>query len=287
MFPTGDLSMGNIRDGLGLPAGQVSMSQFRGKTLYNPDGSTYTVPASGSLGINYFKGKNYVRPAITQLYDTGATSISKPAGTNPTKVTITLYGAGAGGSAGFNASFKNINGVTTGVGGASGGGGGSGGKSTTPTIAFTNQTITCSIGAGGTAGYANSDIYNDLNFGGGKGGNTTVTINGTTYTAYGAAATASGGWGVQAGGTGGTGTTQNGNNGQTGLNGGTCVNPWTFAAGGASVSGGTGIDGYGAGGSGSIGAYVQNGSAYSLRSVPNNLAGAGANGKISVLWQFN
>ena len=104
-FPTsGELSMSTIATALGVPTNApYSMNDFVGKTLYNTDGSTYTIPAF-PLSIQYFYSRYYTNPyvpPVTLYYFPVTTIITPPSGyPTPVSFTPTLWGAGGGGGGG-------------------------------------------------------------------------------------------------------------------------------------------------------------------------------------------
>lgn len=159
--------------GVTTPNSQISFTNFSGKA--------YTVP--GNSGI-LTSGSSYTLPATSGL---------------TVNILFIAGGAGGGGGTGRNA---NYNGWNTG-----GGGGGSGGNGYQTAISVTpGQSISFSIGGGGSAGQWRDGVYTSGS-NGGTGGTTSVTINGTTYSCSGGsgglvAPNASGGG---AGGTGGIG----------------------------------------------------------------------------------
>lgn len=233
-FPSsGEISMLTIKNAFGLSS-PVSMSDFVGKTLYNTDGSTYTVP-SFPLSISYFYDRYYTNPyiaPITQTYTTTGT-ITAPSGQirNPTSIDIFLSGGGGGGGGGEEAEFAVFFCVQ-------GEGGGSGGKgyvySNTGLAISSSPTISATIGAGGGGG-AGGDTGggggqdgND----GGNGGTTTLTVQSVVYSANGGSG--GGGGGHQYNGGGGSGAA-GGGGGSGGGGGGSC---------GVGGSGGNGSAGY-------------------------------------------
>jgi hypothetical protein len=211
-----------------------------------------------SNGVNWVMEKT---PTSGFLFLTTGTTYTTPINVTPqTRYKFTLIGGGAGGS-GSSAAANH----------STGGGGGAGVSVFTQGLsASTSYTI--SIGAAGTAG-PNATV-------GGAGGNTTLAIGVTTYTAGGgqAAAATTGN-----GGTGGTATNGNINiNGQAGGGSSTVAtatggqggnSAWAYGLGGAVLGvGGNGLTatGYGGGGSGANGS--------------GNTGGAGTQGCIVVEW---
>jgi hypothetical protein len=114
-----------------------------------------------ALSTNSVEG-TYVN---TQVLTTGTTYTS---GAGVTKVKIRMVGGGGGGG-GVTAAASSV---------GAGGGGGSGGYLEAVLTVTPSTGYTIAIGAAGTAG-ANTGAQ------GGAGGNTTITIGGSTYTAFG------------------------------------------------------------------------------------------------------
>jgi hypothetical protein len=82
-FPdSGPLSMATIATGLGVPTNvPYSMNDFRGKTLYNVDNTTYQVPSLPEpLSIQYFYGRYYTPTPIYILINNASapTTINYP-----------------------------------------------------------------------------------------------------------------------------------------------------------------------------------------------------------------
>lgn len=237
--------------------------------------------ASFVLQSNGAGNETWVAPAQHQsAYLTSGTSWTSPAGvTSSTIFKITLVGGGGGGG-GSLGTF------------AATGGGGSGGM----TMAFVSGLAastgyTIAIGAGGSGGAATPAA-------GGTGGNTTISINSTTYTANGAAATpSSSGSGVNfsSGGAGGTASSVNGTIFQAGDPGQPAVNlastfPGAGNGGRSPFGGGGGVAGLapagggsGTGGAGGGAGAGGGGSASGSASV-GKVGGAGVNGAILIEW---
>ena len=153
---SGELSMSTIATSLGIStSAPYSMSDFVGKTLYNTDGSTYTIPAlpfPAPGGIFWFYGKYYTNPyvpPVTIYYFPGTTIITPPTGyPTPVSFVAILWGAGGGGGGGGGGYAVGIN--------ESGGGGGGGGGAANITLSPLSydpaKQITINIGVGGAAG---------------------------------------------------------------------------------------------------------------------------------------
>jgi hypothetical protein len=179
-FPdSGPLSMGTIRTALGLPAGQVKMSDFVGKTLYNTNNTTYTVP-NLPLNIQYFYGRYYTNPYIAPIevgyYTAGI--ISPPSGQirNPTSLTLILSGGGGGGGGGESGSTAGL------PNGDSGQKGGDGYTYTSATISYPVTIDFTVVGSGGTGGSGGSGGPYINGSKGGDGGTSKVLINGVEIT---------------------------------------------------------------------------------------------------------
>jgi hypothetical protein len=287
-FPTsGEISMNSIATNLGIPTSSpYSLNNFVGKTLFNTNGTTFSVPAF-PLSIQYFYGRYYTDPVInpiTQTYHPGDTIISPPTGQirDPTSFAIQIYAAGGGGGRGSNG--VETDGFHNNVSGAGGGGGGSGGYTDLGTISYNSgMSITCSIGNGGIGG----GTYN-FGINGGIGGNTSVIINGTSHTVIGGNGGIAGGNSAEsnpgaggAGGAGGFGETYTGANGEPGYGG--SDGGFHDNAGG---QGGIGAQsfapvGYGFGGAGGFGGSTSAGNAN-----PGSPGMDGGDGVIIVVWDY-
>jgi hypothetical protein len=291
-FPaSGPLSMFDIATAFGILI-PVSMNDFVGKTLYNLDGSTYTVP-SLPLSIQYFYDKYYTDPVIapiTAYYFIGTTTITPPSGQarNPISFSGTIWGGGGGGGGGGNGyAGSGMNG-----GGGGGGGGGSGGSfSIPPTLWDNTKTLTVSIGSGGIPGPNGGESGNT----GGSGQNTLLTYDSNTYTAYGGLGGLGGQFGAwdRYGGVGGVGGTSNpggtnGENGQTGAEGAfTGIVSYTGTASGG--NGGTGVIDPSSGitiaqgGNGGLGGWAN--IDYSSGSGTNGIIGY--DGAVKIIWNYH
>ncbi len=289
-FPlSGELSMNTIATALGVPTNApYSMSDFVGKTLYNTDGSTYTVPAlpfTAPGGIYWFYGRYYTNPyvpPVTLDYFPPTGIITPPSGyPTPVSFALTLWGAGGGGGGGGGGWASIVN-----VGGGGGGGGAGGGNIVLSNIAYIpSEQITVSIGIAGTAGGGSQGTDG---FVGGNGGNTTLIYNNNTYTATGGAGGGGGNWGhnepgIGQGGYGGGGGSPNGNGGQNGGNGDQ-TSAFSTANGGYFGRAGGGRPGGGWGGGGSGG---EGGSASPGPSSTNGASGnPGGDGVVTITWYF-
>lgn len=182
---------------------------FKGCIVTDPaDGNKYeciadmaagTVAPHSDTSNTYWKDANFLIKRDTPAYnhrDEITTS-----GTYTAPVTgwykLTLKGGGAGGSGGFAHSTSPFY-VVSGFGGGEGG----------TTIAYhyiaSGTVCNVTIGAGGAGGTTNKASSDDIDHKGADGGNTSVTIGLTTYSAGGGSGTTSrGGTGTIRGGSGG------------------------------------------------------------------------------------
>ena len=201
---------------------ELSATGTADATTYLRGDGTWAAPAGGG-------GTPYFRTSIV----TSGTTWTSPAGiTSSTIFEFTVIGAGGGGGGGSNP-------------GAAGGGGGGGTAIYSVSGLAPSTGYTIAIGAGGTGGSSGG--------GGFSGGNTTITINGTTITGSGggggansgSCGTANGVTTCSQGGAGGTAT-----NGTLNIRGEAGKNGSTAAVAGA--NGGSSA-GYGTGGTGSLG----------------------------------
>jgi hypothetical protein len=138
-FPTsGPLSMATIAEGLGVPTNiPYSMNDFRGKTLYNTDNSTYEVPSLPTpLSIQYFYGRYYTPFPIYVLInnDGASTTLSYAALGRYKFLDYIIVGGGGGGGSGSTDTRYN-----------GGGGGGSGYLKSSMTYTGTSQTFSETI----------------------------------------------------------------------------------------------------------------------------------------------
>lgn len=133
------------------------------------DGTNFRILTNSQQSIKRLALKR-VRVTFTS---TGSFNWTVPVGV--TAVKITAWGAGGGGGAANNASGA--------------GGGGGGGKLEVAVDVTPGGSITGSVGTGGTGGIAGGATAT-------AGGNTTITVNGVTYTAGGGAAGPSSGGGT-------------------------------------------------------------------------------------------
>lgn len=132
--------------------------------------------SSGTVDMNTGHGKAYTIPGNSGILTSGS-SFTLPR-TSGLKVNVIAIGGGGGGGGGSGRT--SYSGYFTG-----GGGGGSGGDAYATNIPVTpGQSISISIGGGGAGGATRDGIYSGGSYGSGGGG-TSVTINGTTYTAAG------------------------------------------------------------------------------------------------------
>lgn len=251
--------------------------------------------AGSSVGFSDLSGKSYVIAANSGILTSGS-SYTLPA-TSGTSIKILFIGGGAGGGGGSGRS--SFAGYFTG-----GGGGGAGGNGYATVAVTPGQSLTYSIGAAGGAGASRDGVYSSGSNGGG-GGTTSVTINGTTYSAGGGSggAVAPNASGGGAGGTGGSGYYATANAGgtaptdtQVGGYGGNAYNIFTTVganpvmavaspAGGAiGPGGGPATTGYAYGGGGGGGGTCQsdvggqkNGAQY---------AANGAAGAVFIWWGY-
>ena len=197
-FPsTGPLSLKTIYESFNLQGGTViplpvSMSSFIGKTLYNADGSTYTVPA-GQLSISYFYSRYFLSPGPVSVFYGGATAVlpTLPVGSGiPLRFKLSLVGGGgSGGGAGGGYSCAGDQRV------GGGGGGGSSGvifETTIPYIGSLFSNVVYGIGGqsqggGGGSGcppFLGTARASDGTYGQ-NGTATSIQYNGTVYSAAG------------------------------------------------------------------------------------------------------
>jgi hypothetical protein len=292
-FPTsGELSMNTIATNLGISTSSpYSMSDFVGKTLYNTNGTSYTVPAF-PLSFEYFYGRYYTDPYIApirKVYQIDG-SIAPPSGQirNPTSFNFSIYGAGGGGGGGgggfeSGAFYNNSSGA--------GGGGGGGGGLYAYTLNYTGQSIDIDIGIAGVFG-AGGDGGGGTGSGGYNADSTGIYINGILFASANGGGGGGGGAGgaqqfVAPGGGGGTGGNLNGgDNGGNGSNANLVDND-----GGTGGSGGTGYtindeDGnpliIGQGGNGGDGGSTSAGN-YN----PGNAGTSGTDGCCVIIWNYD
>jgi len=131
--------------------------------------------SSGQIDMNTGHDKAYTIPGNSGVITDGS-SYTLPRTSGKT-ISVLVVAGGAGGGGG---SYRTLSGYVVG-----GGGGGSGANAYTLSIPVTpGQSVSFSIGGGGSAGLGRDGIYgNQGNVGssGGTGGATSFTVNGTTY----------------------------------------------------------------------------------------------------------
>ena len=272
-FPaSGELSMATIATDLGVPTNTpYSINDFRGKTLYNQDGSSYTISNTGELSIQSFYGLYYTNPRppispITIQYDNTGYEFSIPIPTgperNPTCFTVQLYSGGGGGGGGSGAARAES--ANNNASGGGGGGGGSGGFQQINNMPYVSgMNIVGYVGAGGIFGTGTGGATSCSSEAqpGGNGDNTYITINGNKTEVTGGGG--GGGGGVadtgNRGGPGGSAGAAGNPGGVPGITGGNGSNdnPYTNNGGDGKKGGGSG------GGNGGAGAFQGNGNTYS------------------------
>ena len=141
----------------------LSDNQISGKTYVGTDKRFFNVLSS--VLLNQFP--NTIYPILT-LNKVGSNTHACVVSINPPNIEleITIIAGGGGGGAGFSNGGHFI----------AGGGGGGGEIKIIKVKVTTGSTISCVVGLGGVGG---------LTTGGGDGDNSSVTVNGTTYTALG------------------------------------------------------------------------------------------------------
>lgn len=309
-FPsTGPLSIQTIRDAFDM-SGPVSMNDFQDKILYEPGGARLTVP-TGTISIDYFRGKYYTAPLVppitvtyTTPYNTDIT-IEPPSvdPRTPNRFEVTLYGPGGGGGGGGGG--KRTTEPTSDNRSGGGGGGGAGGGKVQASISYNlSDVYTINVGSGSFGGdggigtscyfYCNGDTGNP----GGIQQSSQFYINKppwpeppSTYIICAGGNSGSGGEGgawYNGGGSGGDGGTVSGNSiagitttinvtGSAGSIGGS-GGQGSGAGSGPGGSGLGGYDGYGWGGNGGTGGW--NGG-------DNGVGGAsGEPGAIVITWYY-
>ncbi len=229
------------------------------------------------LGVTLFLlfTSRYANGQVTGTF-TSSTTWTCPAGV--TSVTVECWGGGGGG--GY---------ARTNNGAAGGGGGGGAYKKTTNVVVAPNQTITITVGSGGTGGTSGGTVASN-------GG---VTIFGSTVpvSANGGGAGGSVNTGNGTAGLGGTGGTYNGGAGAIGQGtnggggGGGSAGTGSNGSTATSRTGAIGVVGGGAGGdggtssNGSPGLAPGGGGGGGRRTSGNNRAGGnGANGQVKITW---
>jgi hypothetical protein len=242
-------------------------------SLHFPGGTGRTASGSvggggGSSGGNASAGSTPTGTGSTTL--TSGTSYTVPTGV--TQLTLQIWGGGGGAASGSNS--------------ANGGGGGGGGFFQVTVPVTSGATYTMAIGAGGAGGGSAGGLP------GSAGGTTSITIGGTTYSAFGGA-----GGTTSVGGNGGSGATFNGGKGGQvypyGGGGGSSASYAGPGNTGSDPGGATAPTGGGGGGAGSGPNNVNGGAG----SVPGGggggtyfggtVGGAGAGGQIVVNFPSN
>lgn len=186
---------------------------------------------------------NALTREITPAFNTRDVITTSGTYTAPVTGWYKITAKGGGGGGGFHA-----------IANASSGGGGEGGTAIAYVQMTAGDTATVVIGGGGTYGVSGTYI-------GGNGGNTSVTIDGNTYTAYGGNG-GGGGSGHQNGGLGGDGTIKGcaGCSGESNYTGGSGCSGSGGGAGGGAGARGSSTEFDGASGGGGAGANdVQHG----------------------------
>jgi hypothetical protein len=285
-FPASNqLSMSQIKSGFNLQGGTqigttFKLSDFVGRTLYNTDGASYTVP-SLPLSISYFYNRIFLNPApLTLTYTSGTYSSpnrsDKPIPTS-FQVTVIGGGGGGGGAGGGYRCDAGIFGVDQQSGG--GGGGGGAGEKVDDSRTYTyNTTFVVVIGVGGSAGGGNGNTAGCADGSGpgsdgGDGASSSITYNGT-ITARGGK---KGSKGTGAFYDGGAATSRQGSGGAGGVGG----NPGT-GNGGSGVNGTSGSGGVspnGVNGYGGVGGGGNNGGG-------GNSGEAGGDGIVTITWYY-
>jgi hypothetical protein len=286
-FPDGSINLSTIGSAYGLGTA-FSASSLRGRSYWkyvisnSQAGDTFAsnqVPSAGTnFSLSIFPKSFYLNPTPLVQTFTSGNSISAPANRpTPTYIRYQLVGGGGGGGSG-GGGFK-----TDGFGTYSGGGGGSGSSGGYVTGTVPYGALTCLIGTGGAGkgGSGGGGATGDV------GGQTTLIVAGTVYTAAGGRGGGGGGSGSSggAGGGGGGGAIVTGgivgNNGSGGGGSSTSGN-FGGGAGGAAVSGPlAGYTAYGGSGSGGVGGFAN-----TFSSQSGQPSAAGSAGIIVITWYF-
>jgi hypothetical protein len=197
-FPDGVISMEDIRTAFNEAGNSFtkpfSLSLVRGLTMYNPDGSTYTVPNT-NINMESFRGKYYLNPAPLRVTYTVTGSYNPPT-SRPTPKSMDVIVIGGGGGGGGAGGGYQCGGDRR-VGGGGGGGGSGYITNTIRSYSSLNPNFNIIVGSGGGGGGGNWGTGCTSSAGGGSSG-----INGspTEFSYASVPTTANGGSGGGAGG---------------------------------------------------------------------------------------